>query len=193
MKPKVSLEERIRQLIEEPVVIVPYDPGWPEKFRLEKEHLQNSLPADLIRRIEHFGSTAVPDLAAKPVIDLLIEVADLEETQKRIVPVLTGQGYEYFWRPTKGDDGPPFYAWFIKRDPKSGERTHHLHMVEADFTEHWDRLLFRDYLIAHPETAQEYGILKENVAKKHPRDRVAYTQARTEFIERITDLARREN
>jgi GrpB-like predicted nucleotidyltransferase (UPF0157 family) len=54
-------------------------------------------------------------------------------------------------RPTHGDDGPPYYAWFIKRDRVTGRRTHHIHMVERDFTEHWDRLLFRDYLIEHPE------------------------------------------
>lgn len=76
---------------------------------------------------------------------MLVEVTDLRATRDRIVPVLQSQGYDYFWRPTYGDDGPPFYAWFIKRKPSTGARTHHIHMVESRFAEHWDRLLFRDY------------------------------------------------
>ena len=117
-------EERIRRVTREDVAVVPYDPAWPGLFRREKGHLLACLAADLVRRVEHFGSTAVPGLAAKPVIDMLVEVADLEATRVRIAPVLEAQGYDYFWRPTRGDDGPPFYAWFIKRDPTSGARTH---------------------------------------------------------------------
>jgi len=186
-----TLEERIRRVTREDVAIVPYDPRWPELFRLEKEHLLSYLPADLVRRVEHFGSTAVPGLAAKPVIDMLVEVADLEATRARIAPVLEAQGYDYFWRPTRGDDGPPFYAWFIKRDPTSGARTHHIHMVEASFHEHWDRLLFRDYLIAHPQVGQEYQELKLRLASAFPNDRVAYTEGKTEFVVRVTEQARR--
>ena len=111
---------------------------------------------DLIRRIEHFGSTAVPGLSAKPIVDMLVEVTGLAATRTRIAPVLESQGYDYLWRPTNGDDGPPFYAFFIKRDPVTGDRTHHIHMVPADFQSHWDRLLFRDFLIAHPDVAARY-------------------------------------
>src|SRR5262249_49337326 len=151
-----TLEQRIRRAVLEDLAIVPYDPRWPELFRREKEHLLSCLPPELIRRVEHFGSTAVPGLAAKPVVDLLVEVADLQATRTPIAPLLESQGYDYFWRPTHGEDGPPYYAWFIKRDPGSGARTHHIHMVEPDFAEHWDRLLFRDYLIEHPRVAREY-------------------------------------
>src|SRR5262245_50667283 len=111
-----DLASRIRKVTQEEVTIAPYDPAWPERFSREKTHLLSCLPPALIRRVEHFGSTAVPGLAAKPIIDILVEVTDLEATRTRIVPVLEAQGYEYFWRPTHGDDGPPFYAWFIKRD-----------------------------------------------------------------------------
>ena len=149
-----TLEGRIRRVTREDVVIVPYDQRWPEHFCHEKEHLLSCLPADLVRRVEHFGSTAVPGLAAKPVIDMLVEVADLGATRARIAPVLEAQGYDYFWRPTHGGGGPPFYAWFIKRELATGARTHHIHMVEANFQEHWDRLLFRDYLIVHPQAAR---------------------------------------
>lgn len=186
-----TLEQRIRRAVQEDVAIVPYDPRWPDLFRREKEHLLSCLPAELIRRVEHFGSTAVPGLAAKPVVDLLVEVTDLQATRTRIAPLLESQGYDYFWRPTHGDDGPPFYAWFIKRDPDTGTRTHHIHMVEAGFIGHWDRLLFRDYLIDHPQAAQEYEDLKLRLASAYPNDRVAYTKGKTEFVVRVTEQAKR--
>lgn len=186
-----TLEQRIQRVVSEEVAIVPYDPAWPAAFRQEHEHLLGCLPADLIRRIEHFGSTAVPGLAAKPIVDVLVEVTDLEATKARIAPLLEAQGYDYFWRPTHGDDGPPFYAWFIKRDARSGARTHHIHMVERHFTEHWDRLLFRDYLIDHPKVARGYEALKRRLASDSPRDRVAYTRGKTEFIHRVTEAAKR--
>ncbi len=186
-----SLRRRIERVLRDEVTIAPYDPLWPERFRQEKDHLLACLPAGLIRRIEHFGSTAVPGLSAKPIVDMLVEVSDLEATRERIAPILEAQGYDYFWRPTHGDDGPPFYAWFIKRDPQTGTRTHHIHMVEADFAEHWDRLLFRDYLIERPEVARQYQELKIRLASASSRDRVAYTRGKTEFVVRVTERAKR--
>ena len=185
-----TLEERIRRAVQEDVAIAPYDPAWPDLFLEEKAHLLSCLPGGLIRRVEHFGSTAIPGLAAKPVIDILVEVTDLEATQLRIVPVLEEQGYDYFWRPTHGDDGPPYYAWFIKRDRSTRLRTHHIHMVEREFVEHWDRLLFRDYLIEHPHVAEEYQALKLHLAAAYPNDRVAYTRGKTTFVSAITERAR---
>lgn len=183
-----SLEERVKRAVQEDVAIVPYNPAWPLMFEQEKNHLLTCLPNHLIRRIEHFGSTAIPNLSAKPIIDMLVEVTSLEETTRKIAPVLESQGYDYFWRPTMGDDTPPFYAWFIKRDAKRN-RTHHIHMVENDFV-HWDRLLFRDYLIAHPGIAKEYETLKSNLAREYPNDRVAYTKGKTEFVVKVTQAAK---
>jgi len=184
------VRRRVRRAVQEDVVIAPYDPVWAVRFREEKEHLSACLPRDLVGRIEHFGSTAVPGLAAKPIVDMLVEVTSLEETKARIVPILEGQGYDYFWRPTWGDDVGPFYAWFIKRDT-AGVRTHHIHMVEKDF-EHWERLLFRDYLIAHADVAEAYAGLKRRLAAEHPNDRVAYTKGKTEFIAQVMEKAKRE-
>jgi GrpB-like predicted nucleotidyltransferase (UPF0157 family) len=186
-----TLEQRIRRVTRERVAVTPYDPSWPASFRREREHLLLCLPNDLVRRIEHFGSTAVPGLAAKPIVDILVEVTDLEATKARIAPILESQGYDYFWRATYGDDGPPFYAWFIKRDPTTGIRTHHIHMVERDFGEHWDRLLFRDYLIEHPEVAREYAALKTQLAAVSAQDRIAYARGKKEFIDRLTESAKR--
>lgn len=181
-------EELIQRAVREDVDLAPYDPEWPRLFERERAHLRACLPAGLIGRIEHFGSTAIPGIAAKPIIDILVEVASLEEATTRIVPVLVGQGYDYFWRPTWGDDVPPWYAWFIRRDVR-GVRTHHIHMVERDF-EHWERLLFRDYLIEHPDTAREYGELKTRLSREHRHDRIAYTEGKTEFIVRWTRIAK---
>lgn len=183
------LEERIARAVREDVALAPYDPHWAESFRRERAHLEACLPRALVRRIEHFGSTAVPGLAAKPIVDMLVEVTDLAATRERIAPILESQGYDYFWRPTVGD-APPFYAWFIKRDPATGARTHHLHMVEdtPEFAGHWERLLFRDWLVAHPEAAREYAELKTRLAGA-AHDRVAYTAGKTEFVLRVTARA----
>lgn len=185
------MEQRVARVVQEEIRIVPYDPRWPDLFRQEKEHLLACLPGELVRRIEHFGSTAVPGLAAKPIVDMLVEVADLAATRLRIAPVLEAQGYDYFWRPTHGDDGPPFYAWFIKRDPQTGTRTHHIHMVEESFHEHWDQLLFRDYLIQHSEVARAYQQLKTELASTFAHDRAAYTNGKSNFIADIMRRAKR--
>jgi len=179
-----TLEERVKRVLQEEVSIATYNPAWPLMFEEEKRHLLECLPNDLIRRIEHFGSTAVPNLAAKPVVDILVEVTSLEETKNRIVPLLEAQGYDYFWR----TDVSPAYAWFIKRD-SVGKRTHHIHMVESDF-EHWDRLLFRDYLIDHPQIAKDYEALKRNLASAHEHDRTAYTEGKAEFVLKVTRQAK---
>jgi len=180
---------RVARLLQEEIALVAYDSGWPEMFQRERDHLLSCLPSEIVKRIEHFGSTAIPGIVSKPIIDILVEVASLDETRTMIVPILESQGYEYFWRPTWGDDIPPFYAWFIKRD-SAGKRTHHIHMVEADF-EHWDRLLFRDFLREHTDIAGEYGELKARLAKLHLHDRVKYTKEKSDFIQAVTEKAKR--
>jgi GrpB-like predicted nucleotidyltransferase (UPF0157 family) len=180
-----TLQQRIDEAVRETVSIVPYDPRWPDLFEAEADFLRRTLPQRLLRRIEHFGSTAVPALAAKPIIDILIEVTDADETQEHIVPILTSHGYDYFWR----TDVQPPYAWFIKRDPEQ-RRTHHLHFVEAD-SMLWERLLFRDYLRRYPDEARRYAELKLSLADEFPNDRVAYSQGKTEFIVAVTEKARR--
>jgi len=182
-----TIAQKLERVLQDRVELVAYDPRWPAWFEAEKQRLLALFPA-LVRRVEHFGSTAIPGLAAKPVVDLLIEVVSLDAARKHIAPVLERAGYDHFWRATHGDDGPPFYAWFIKRDER-GARTHHLHMVEAG-SEHWDRLLFRDYLIARPDCARRYEELKRRLAAEHSADRVAYTRAKSAFIEEITAAAK---
>jgi GrpB-like predicted nucleotidyltransferase (UPF0157 family) len=181
-------EKKVARVVKEEIAVVPYDPIWAKLFEEERQHLLRCLPSELIRRIEHFGSTAVPGLPSKPIVDMLVEVTDLEETKKKIAPILERQGYDYFWRPSWGDNVPPFYAWFIKRD-ENGNRTHHIHMIEDHF-EHWDRLFFRDYLLEHPTIAKEYAMLKLTLSQVYQNDRIAYTKAKTDFIVRITEVAK---
>jgi len=182
-----SQEERIRFLISEEIAIVDYDPLWPESFNREASLLRRTLPSSIVRRIEHFGSTSVPGLASKPIIDILVEVQSLEQTRNEIVPILQASGYEYFWRPVRGNE-PPCYAWFIKRNA-DGVRTHHIHMVEHD-SDLWDRLYFRDYLRLFPNEAAEYCKLKRILAAETPHDRVAYTEKKTEYIVSVTQRAK---
>ena len=179
-----SLEQRIEEAIREEISIVPYDPRWPQLYEREAAFLQRILPKSIIIKIEHFGSTAVPGLAAKPIIDMLVEVSSLAETQEQIVSILEPAGYDYFWR----TDVSPAYAWFIKRDSQ-GNRTHHIHMVEAD-SKLWERLYFRDYLRDFPEEAKRYAELKQTLAEKFPHDRIAYTEAKAEYVVAITGRAK---
>jgi GrpB-like predicted nucleotidyltransferase (UPF0157 family) len=80
-----TLEEKVARVVKEDVAVVPYDPRWAAMFEEERSHLLSALPHDLVRRIEHFGSTSVPGFAAKPIVDILVEVTGLEETRQRIV------------------------------------------------------------------------------------------------------------
>ena len=188
MKISKELQEKIDRVTKEEVSIVPYDPAWINKFEEESDFLKKRFPR-IIKRVEHFGSTSVPGLSAKPIVDMLIEVSSYKDVKREIVPVLESLGYDYFWRPSI--DKPPYYTWFIKRDSK-GIRTHHLHMVIAG-SELWDRLYFRDYLKAHPETAKEYEDLKVRLSKENPNDRSAYTKAKTDFVVAVTKKAKKSS
>jgi GrpB-like predicted nucleotidyltransferase (UPF0157 family) len=188
--PMNAKPRHVERALQERVEIVSYDPTWPGLFAQEATHLRALLPAELIGRIEHFGSTAVPGLAAKPIIDMLVEVRSMEDVAQRIAPLLQAQGYEFFWRaPEHGLPGMN-YAWFIRRDA-AGRRTHHIHFLEAGSSE-WERLLFRDYLRTHPDAARAYGELKRRIAAEYPDDRIAYAKAKTDFVAEAMRAARKE-
>lgn len=182
-----SLKQRIEELVREEIAIVPYNSEWPSLFEKEVTFLRSKLPENIVKRIEHFGSTAIPRLSAKPIIDILVEVSSLDKTKKQIIPILESEGYEYFWRPTIGNQAP-YYAWFIKRN-SDGKRTHHIHIVEAN-SGLWDRLYFRDYLREFPDEAKRYDDFKKSLAEKFPNNRVEYTKGKTAFIVPITEKAK---
>jgi GrpB-like predicted nucleotidyltransferase (UPF0157 family) len=169
------------------IVVVSYDPAWPDRFRLEAELLQHLLPAHVCLRIEHFGSTAVPGLEAKPIIDILLGVGSIAAAVSDAVPLLESVGYS-FWR-----DNPDKLRLFLVKGlpPSSPQRTHHLHVVELG-SELWDRLLFRDYLRAHPEEAGRYAAVKRDLAVRNTVDREAYTAGKGTYISGVMEKAMKE-
>jgi GrpB-like predicted nucleotidyltransferase (UPF0157 family) len=162
------------------VEIVPYDPAWPARFESERALLLRVLDPWLAGPITHVGSTAVPGLAAKPVIDIMAGVASLEASRDAIA-ALEAHGYMYY--PYR----PDVMHWFCK--PSPAVRTHHLHLVPAGTALWTERLAFRDYLRRHPDVAQEYAALKHELAARYRFDREAYTESKGPFITRITALA----
>ena len=174
--------KRIAALMKERIAVVPYDPEWPQRYAELELRLKKLLPKNLVQRIAHIGSTAVPGLSAKPIIDVQVEVNDLDEVRERVVPMMEVEGYEFIWRPSIGEDAP-FYAWFIKRDAQ-GERTEHIHIVAPDHVSA-ERIIFRDLLRKFSEEAAAYEVLKTALAKKFTKDRAAYTAGKTEFIQAL--------
>ncbi|ADK83497.1 protein of unknown function UPF0157 [Desulfarculus baarsii DSM 2075] len=183
-----QLRQKIARVVAEPVEIVDPDPRWPALFAREKAHLLACLPDGAIDRLSHCGSTAVPGLPAKPIIDILALTPGPASARDVVAPILEAQGYDYFWRPSFGDDTPPYYAWFIKRDA-AGRRTHHIHLIEAHFPQ-WDWLLARDYLRENPAEAKRYARLKLTLAKRYAADRIAYTKAKAAFLGALTAKAK---
>ena len=166
---------------EQAVEIADYDPGWPEAFVRERLLLESLLEPWLVGGCEHIGSTAVPGLAAKPVIDVMVGVAGLDESRLAI-PVLAAHGYCY--SPYR----PDLMHWFCK--PSLMFRTHHVHLVPFESPLWRDRMLFRDYLRVRGPIAEEYARLKRDLASRHRNDREAYTQAKGEFVQRVIAMAR---
>jgi GrpB-like predicted nucleotidyltransferase (UPF0157 family) len=165
---------------EQPVEIVPYDEAWPGLFEDERRRLLDAIRPWLAGPIEHIGSTAVPGLAAKPVVDIMAGVASLEASRPAL-PVLAELGYCYFpYRPDSEH-------WFCKPSPFF--RTHHLHLVPFDTVQWSGTMAFRDYLRTHADVAAEYQALKTRLAKEFHFDREAYTQAKSPFVTRVTALA----
>ena len=157
-----------------PIQIEPYDPAWPLAFRAERAVLEKVLEPWLAGRIEHVGSTAVPGLPAKPVIDIMAPVADLESSRPAVAAL---EAIGYCYAPYKAD----VEHWLCKPSPE--HRTHHLHLVPLD-SRHWqERLAFRDLLEANASLAGEYAALKYRLAAEHRNDRERYTEGKGPFIE----------
>lgn len=166
------------------IEIRPYDPDWPREFERERERLQGALGARA-RRIDHHGSTAVPGLAAKPVIDIQISVDSLHP-MAAYASALAALGYTHV--PHEDDAVCPFF-----HRPAEWPHTHHVHVVAAGGAEERRTLAFRDYLRAHPDAAREYEALKRRLAAAHAgsdfSSRQAYADAKTAFVQQILDAA----
>jgi len=163
------------------VTLVPYDTTWPLEFAAEADRIERACTG-LPIRLEHIGSTAIPAMSAKPVIDILAGRPGNVSGDK-YVAAFRQLGYEH-----KGAYGIPGRNYFRRGTP----RTHHVHLVSwsSDF---WrDHLLFRDFLRANPDTAREYETIKRELAASYLFDKETYTDAKGPFVRSIVRRARRE-
>lgn len=159
-----------------PILIVPYDAGWVAKFEEEKAALEALLAPWRRGPIEHVGSTAVPGLCAKPVIDIMVGVTSLAESEPAKV-ALSQAGYQYAEYKTD------VMHWFCK--PSFAMRTHHLHLIPYGSPLWRDRLRFRDALRTNEALAADYAALKLDLAQRFEFDREAYTDAKSPFVARV--------
>ena len=159
---------------EDPIVVVDYNANWCNQYEQEKQQILLAL-GDSVTNIQHIGSTAVPGLAAKPVIDMLLGLKQIPPLLSHISS-LAAMGYSYY-----GELGIPDRHYFRRGMP----RTHQIHAVLTD-GEFWQRhILFRDFLRSHPEAAQRYETLKRKLTQEFECDRTNYTNSKTPLIEQL--------
>ncbi len=163
---------------DEAIALSPYHPSWPARYRVEAEVLRVAL-AKLTPHLEHIGSTAVPGLAAKPIVDILLGIerpADIDAHSERLA--------NFGYRAIGGSEYSERDQRFLVRTVR-GVRTHHVHVVEH-MNDGWHRLLlFRDVLRIDPQLAAEYEQLKRNLAAKFPTSRLGYTAGKSDFIKSV--------
>ena len=159
------------------VEVVPHDPRWQDAFEAEAKHVAAAL-GENVGAIHHIGSTAISNIYAKPVVDLLVEVRDITEVDGRS-SAMESLGYE-----VKGEFGIPGRRYF-RKDNQEGIRTHQIHAFEASSTEVERHLAFRDYMIAHLGDAQRYSKLKRKLAEEHPQSMDEYMDGKNGFIKEM--------
>lgn len=162
------------------IVVVPYDSGWPEKYQQEAEKISAIFGQELIS-IHHIGSTANPGMSTKPVIDIMPVVRDIEAVDA-FNPAMIQLGYE-----PQGENGIPGRRFFVRGG--DAHRTHHVHTYQPGNPEVDRHLDFRDYLIAHPEEAQQYASLKMELARQYPHDIDAYMAGKDALIKKTIHRA----
>ena len=165
------------------VEVVAHDPGWREAFAAEANRVSAALGENVVA-VHHIGSTAIANIYAKPILDLLVEVRDLAKVDDRRA-AMESLGYEVM-----GEFGIPGRRYFRKND-REGTRTHHIHTFEAGSAQAERHLAFRDYLTAHPVEAQNYGELKRKLAEQHPQNPDGYMDGKDGFIKEIDRRAAR--
>lgn len=184
---KKETEEQRRARVY-PIMLSEYNPAWPKWFAEERTVLEKFIGTENIARISHIGSTSVPGLMAKPTIDILLEIKESTDIDKlkAALPLmeyicLCGEGLTV---PT-----PPPHIRFIKGYLPDGfaEKVYHIHVV---YSGDHEELLFRDYLLAHPEAASEYAALKRGLFQDYEHNRDGYTKAKGEFVKEIIKRAR---
>jgi len=169
-----------------PIVLSEHRQVWKENYLTEKIVIEQAAGIQNIVRMNHYGSTSVPDLLAKPSIDILIEVNN-NTNLKKLILNMQSVGYIY----SEQLNNPQPCMMFMKGYTSQGFKGQAFH-VHVRYSGHWGELYFRDYLLSHPEIADEYGKLKIELQKKYEYDRDGYTDAKTNFIKQVTKLATTE-
>jgi GrpB-like predicted nucleotidyltransferase (UPF0157 family) len=166
------------------LAVVPYQNDWKEFFAREADLLHNAFGENALC-IEHIGSTSIPGLAAKPIIDIMVAVDSLAQA-KKLIPVVEALGYTY-----KPHDTIPERTYFAKESAPE-YRTHHLNLTlpESDFWK--NQIIFRDYLRAHDQIAAEYVDLKKRLAEIYAHTHQLDRDGKTEFVTRVLELAEKE-
>ena len=164
------------------VRLVEYNLLWPVKFEEMASWLRKTIPREIALRVEHYGSTAIPNMPAKPVIDILLEVPSFSEARRSLIPIFNKPECEYWWY----ND----HLLFIIRKELMGTRMHHIHAAPAGH-HLWEGIVFRDYLRTHPNEASRYAALKHELAERYATDREAYTNSREAFVREIAAKALR--
>jgi len=162
------------------VKVVPHDPGWRGAFETESHRVTAALGSNTVA-IHHIGSTAIPDIYAKPVIDMLVEVRDINDVDGRTAE-MESLGYEVM-----GEFGIAGRRYF-RKDNEEGVRTHQIHAFETGSDQINRHLAFRDYLMAHPDEAKDYSELKRRLVELHSDDPENYMDGKDSFI---TEMDRR--
>jgi len=170
-----------------PIIIVDYNPGWPELYLCEKQKIVDAIGAGNISGIEHIGSTAVPGMCGKPTIDILIEIIENTDTEA-LTDKLKWIGYQYIPRP----ENPPPHIMFAKGYSKDGitGQTYHIHIR---YPGDWDEIVFRNYMIDNENAAREYADLKKKLSEAFRNHREKYTDNKGRFIKSIIKKAREGN
>ncbi len=156
------------------VVVVPYNVNWPVQYEAEALRIQGVLGAEILS-IHHIGSTSIPGMWAKPIIDILLEVRDIAKIDEYEV-AMVNLGYQ-----PRGELGIPGRRYFSREEPVD-VRTHHIHAYQSGNTGIERHLAFRNYMIAHPNEAQEYANLKRELARRYPLDIDAYIEGKENFV-----------
>ena len=166
-----------------PIFLVEHRAEWADRYQEESRSLLNQLPEGLVKRISHVGSTAIPSIWAKNIVDILLEVGSKEDLAV-LVEILKAKGWRVMFQDADQCSLNKGYT-----EDGFADRVFHLHLrLVGDH----DELYFRDYLLDHPEIAKDYEQLKLGLWKQFEHDRKSYTDAKTDFIQRYTQLAKQD-
>lgn len=175
-----------------PIELVKHSPDWKNIYEKEKQTILAEVGKDIVLRVEHFGSTAIPAIKSKPYIDILIEIPEEQLFDAQVIAKFEALGYTHFKVPER--DNIEAYMSFGKGYNLAGEKEQifHIHMCPKE-NYMWNQIAFRDYLNENYAKAKEYEALKLKLAAKHKNDRGAYVLGKTQFVKETVEMIAKMN